>query len=102
MRTTEIHSFQDVFYAPRVTVRRVLRLALVLAAFSCLLETAEVSAAEDAVKPLPDKGGYNLFNPAPRELMRELTPDRPDKTESPYAVDAGHIQNVVSIKQARR
>lgn len=24
--------------------------------------------------------------------MRELTPDRPDKTESPYTVDAGHFQ----------
>ncbi len=35
---------------------------------------------------------YNLFNPTPRELMRELTPDRPDKTESPYTVDAGHFQ----------
>jgi hypothetical protein len=24
--------------------------------------------------------------------MRELSPDRPDKTESPYTVDAGHVQ----------
>ena len=24
--------------------------------------------------------------------MRELTPDRPDKTESPYTLDAGHFQ----------
>ena len=24
---------------------------------------------------------YNLFNPTPRRLIRELTPDRPDKTE---------------------
>jgi Putative MetA-pathway of phenol degradation len=76
----------------QLTVRRVLRMALVLGAFSCLLAAAGVAAAEDAVKPLPDKGGYNLFNPTPRELIRELTPDRPDKTESPYTVDAGHIQ----------
>jgi Putative MetA-pathway of phenol degradation len=75
-----------------LTVHRVLRLALVLAAFSCLLAAAGTAAAEDADKPLPDKGGYNLFNPTPRELMRELTPDRPDKTESPYTVDAGHFQ----------
>jgi len=39
-----------------------------------------------------DKTAYNLFEPTPRELMRELTADRPDKTESPYTVDAGHFQ----------
>ena len=75
-----------------LTVRRVLRLALVLAVFSCLLAATGTAAAEDAVKPLPDKSGYNLFHPPPHDLMRELTPDRPDKTESPYTVDAGHFQ----------
>ena len=40
----------------------------------------------------PDKSGFNLFNPTPRDLMRELSTDRPDKTESPYTVDAGHFQ----------
>lgn len=39
-----------------------------------------------------DKSGFNLLNPTPRELMRELSTDRPDKTESPYTVDAGHFQ----------
>lgn len=92
MGTTEIYIFQTLFYAPRVTVRRALRLALVLAAFSCLLAGAGTAAAEDVDKPLPDKSGYNLFHPTPRGVMRELTPDRPDKTESPYTVDAGHFQ----------
>ena len=40
----------------------------------------------------PDKGGYTLFNPVPNTLLRELSSDRPDKTESPYTVDAGHFQ----------
>ena len=40
----------------------------------------------------PDKSGCNLFNPTPTTLLHELTPDRPDKTESPYTVDAGHFQ----------
>ena len=40
----------------------------------------------------PDKSGYNLFNPVPENLMRELSPDRPDETESAYTVDAGHFQ----------
>lgn len=39
-----------------------------------------------------DKTIFNLFNPTPRELMRELGADRPDRTESPYTVDAGHFQ----------
>lgn len=39
-----------------------------------------------------DKSGYHLFNPTPRELMREMSTDRPDITESPITVDAGHVQ----------
>ena len=39
-----------------------------------------------------DKDQYNLFNPTPRYLMREMSTDRPDKTESAYTVDAGHFQ----------
>jgi hypothetical protein len=44
----------------------------------------------DAIRP--HKNGYNLFNPTPIAAMRELSPDRPDKTESPRTVDAGHFQ----------
>jgi hypothetical protein len=40
----------------------------------------------------PDKSIYNLFNPTPDNLMRELAPDRPDKTDGPFTVDAGHFQ----------
>jgi hypothetical protein len=39
-----------------------------------------------------DKSQYHLFNPTPRELMREMSTDRPDLTESAYTVDAGHFQ----------
>jgi hypothetical protein len=41
---------------------------------------------------LADKSGHHLFKPTPRELMREMSTDRPDQTESPYTVDAGHFQ----------
>ncbi len=44
-----------------------------------------------AAEPM-DRRHYTLFNPTPRELMRELSPDRPDLTEGPYTVDAGHFQ----------
>lgn len=39
-----------------------------------------------------DKSQYSIFNPTPKEHMRELSTDRPDKTESPYTVDAGRFQ----------
>ena len=34
----------------------------------------------------------DLLQPTPRERMRELSTDRPDQTESPYSLDAGHLQ----------
>ena len=54
-----------------------------------------VLAAETGEKeasPAPDKTRYHLFNPTPREQMREMSTDRPDKTESAYSLDAGHFQ----------
>jgi hypothetical protein len=35
---------------------------------------------------------YSLFNPTPDRLLRDMTTDRPDTTESPFTVDAGHMQ----------
>lgn len=35
---------------------------------------------------------YSLFNPVPKDKMREMETDRPDVTESPSTVDAGHFQ----------
>lgn len=35
---------------------------------------------------------YSLFNSVPRSQMREMETERPDVTESPYTVDAGHFQ----------
>ena len=49
-------------------------------------------AAQETNSIPPDTGGCNLFNPVPENLMRELNSDRPDKTESPFTVDAGHYQ----------
>jgi hypothetical protein len=53
-----------------------------LAAFTTLLLPARASA----------EGDHHLFKPVPREEMRELSTDRPDTTESPISVDAGHFQ----------
>jgi hypothetical protein len=56
--------------------------------FGVFLATGTLFAAE----PPPDKSQYHLFNPTPREHMREMSTDRPDRTESAYSVDAGHFQ----------
>lgn len=50
------------------------------------------SGSEGAHTVARDKSGYTLFNPTPRDAMREFSSDRPDQTESPFTVDAGHVQ----------
>lgn len=71
----------------------------------CLLSSAlamphtDVHAQE--VKPsgrsLINKSRYHLLRPVPETQMRDLSTDRPDKTESPYTVDAGHVQVEVDV-----
>ncbi len=61
--------------------------SVISAGFSLL---ATPALADDA--PKPDKSGYTLFNPTPARAMRDLNPDRPAKSTSPYTVDAGHFQ----------
>ena len=56
-----------------------------------LLALSRIVAGAQETPP-PDKTGYTLFNPTPDKLMRELSADRPDKTDCPFTVDAGHFQ----------
>ncbi|MGQ0613327.1 MAG: transporter [Planctomycetaceae bacterium] len=52
-----------------------------------------------------DKSAYGLLRPTPRGLLRPMSTDRPDATESPYTVDAGRAQielEVVSYLTDRR
>lgn len=61
-----------------------------LAATSLLLALPAVAQeAKPAEKPAVDKSAYHLFNRTPKEHIRELSTDRPDKTESAYSLDAG-------------
>jgi hypothetical protein len=72
--------------------RQLHRSGLSLAA--CLLAACApvaIAGIEDE-RRAADKIGYHLFNPTPRELMRDMSTDRPDKTESAFTVDAGHFQ----------
>jgi hypothetical protein len=50
------------------------------------------ACAQAALGSPEDKAEYTLFHPAPNSALREMSTDRPDKTESPYTVDAGHFQ----------
>jgi len=50
---------------------------------------AEFPGARAAVVTAEEE---NLFHPTPRAQMREMSTDRPDVTESPITVDAGHVQ----------
>ena len=69
--------------------RRTLFLAAVLGSV--------IPSARGQTAPAGEKSSYTLFNPTPRERMREMSTDRPDTTESPYTVDAGHVQFELSL-----
>jgi Putative MetA-pathway of phenol degradation len=45
------------------------------------------------------KSRFTLLNPTQRSLMRNFNTDRPDVTESPYTVDAGHFQAEFSFAE---
>lgn len=54
--------------------------------FCGLLFPSKVSGQQSTPK------NFSLFHPVPRAEMREMETERPDVTESPYTVDAGHFQ----------
>lgn len=45
-----------------------------------------------ALATVPASAQYSVARPTPRDKMRDMTTDRPDRTESPITVDAGHVQ----------
>ncbi len=59
--------------------------AFLLAALGLAVGSAVPAAAQDAPS-------YSLSDPTPRGALRDMSTDRPDKTESPYTVDAGRVQ----------
>lgn len=65
---------------------------------------AALSAPVAAQEPgrAGDKRGYALPAPTLPDRMRELSTDRPDATESPCTVDAGHVQVELSFAEFAR
>jgi hypothetical protein len=50
------------------------------------------SPVSDTTDIKPEGIRYTLFHPVPENSLRELNADRPDKTDCPFTVDAGHFQ----------
>jgi Putative MetA-pathway of phenol degradation len=61
------------------------------AAAGCLAGVVMLLASAGGVLGA-DKSQYSIFNPTPDRLLRDMTTDRPDNTESPFTVDAGRVQ----------
>lgn len=59
----------------------------------------QVSAQDLPKTEKPIKQRYDLFHPTPKDSLREMDPDRPNVTESPYTVDAGHVQYEAAFVQ---
>jgi hypothetical protein len=49
-------------------------------------------ARADGDSPPVDKSQYDLFNPVPDDAMRGMDTDRPNVTNTPHTIDAGHVQ----------
>ena len=78
--------------------------ALLSGAFVTVLSAANLLGQATSLEPrqFTSKSAYTLFSPTPRDMMRELAADRPDTTESPFTVDAGHYQFELSFAEWRK
>jgi hypothetical protein len=56
-----------------------------------------VAQQDSLTASLEPKSRYNLFHRTPVDLRRPLSTDRPDRTESPYTVDAGLFQAEIDL-----
>jgi hypothetical protein len=70
---------------------RILWIAVFFAALASLAR-ADESATAPPASPPPDKSQYTLFDPTPDSLLRDMDTDRPNVTNTPHTIDAGHWQ----------
>ena len=93
----------------RPTVAQILLLGILLPG-SATRAQAQDGKANGVPSPIADTGSalhsdksdFTLFSPTPDSMMREFNTDRPDATESPYTVDAGHMQLEFSFLEYTR
>jgi hypothetical protein len=72
-------------------ISAMLILALNLCSHSALASVPQAKDAEDPERSAA-KERYWLFDPVPETHLRSFHPDRPGSTNTPYTVDAGHVQ----------
>jgi len=74
------------------------RLFQAVALIAMLVSTASFAFAETSepsTRPAaeaPDKSQFNLSNPTPADQLRSMDTDRPNITNTPHTIDAGHLQ----------
>lgn len=72
-----------------------LSVPLVVVAIASVMSAAkgdEPAASSQPVSQPSDKSHYTLFNPTPAAQLREMDTDRPNVTNTPHTIDAGHLQ----------
>ena len=66
-------------------------LTTMLAALVCLPHPV-LADADSANGPVADAQSHTLFDPAPADQLRSMATDRPNVTNTPQTIDAGHLQ----------
>ena len=56
------------------------------------LLSAPILARAESDDPPLDKSRYDLFHPVPQDALRGMDTDRPNLTNTPHTIDAGHLQ----------
>jgi len=74
-----------------------MRYTFIIAIILGIAAKANAQTSQDSVAQK-----YNLFHPTPKDQMRSFETDRPDATESPVTVDAGHFQFETDLFRTER
>jgi hypothetical protein len=61
------------------------------------LAWADEPATTSPASALPDKSFFTLLNPTPDAQLRDMDTDRPNFTNTPHTIDAGHFQVEIGI-----
>jgi hypothetical protein len=69
-----------------------IRLLVLSSAALVPLAWADETATALPASPTPDKWQYMVFNPTPDNQLRDMDTDRPNVTNTPHTIDAGHWQ----------
>jgi hypothetical protein len=72
--------------------RALAQIILLAAAFSPLARADEPTTTTATTESTPDKWQYSLLNPTPTADLRGMDTDRPNVTNTPHTIDAGHLQ----------